>query len=190
MTKLPELIVLCGLPGAGKSTYARQYVLDHPETKVLSSDGIRKELYGDESIQGNPADVFDLMKKRAAEYLNEGIDVIYDATGMMRMHRGEIVSFVPESIPKRCVIIWASLKECIERDSHRKRTVSREIIEMLAKTFEPPCCEEGFKEISIIMPEDFDKDQYEEEYQKGVKAWRDRPRGQNVISWMEYGLKK
>ena len=52
MTKLPELIVLCGLPGAGKSTYARQYVQEHSETKIMSSDSIRKELYGDESIQG------------------------------------------------------------------------------------------------------------------------------------------
>ena len=190
MTKLPELIVLCGLPGAGKSTYARQYLLEHPETKILSSDGIRKELYGDESIQGDPAEVFNLMKKRAAEYLNDGIDVIYDATGMMRMHRGEILSFVPESIPKRCVIVWASLEECVARDKRRERKVGREIIEILAKTFEPPCCEEGFGEISVIMPEDFDQEQYEKEYRKGVKVWKDRLKGQNVISWMEYGLKK
>lgn len=190
MTKLPELIVLCGLPGAGKSTYARQYLLDHPETKILSSDGIRQELYGDESIQGDPAEVFNLMKKRAAEYLNDGIDVIYDATGMMRMHRGEILSFVPESIPKRCVIVWASLEECVARDKRRERKVGREIIEILAKTFEPPCCEEGFWEISVVMPENFDQEQYEKEYRKGVKVWKDRLKGQNVISWMEYGLKK
>ena len=189
MTKLPELIVLCGLPGAGKSTYARQYVLDHPETKVLSSDGIRKELYGDESIQGNPADVFDLMKRRAAEYLNNGIDVIYDATGMMRMHRGEIVSYVPESVPKKCVVVWASIEECIERDNHRKRKVGKDIIEMLAKTFESPCYEEGFTEISVIMPKDFDSDEYEEKYLESMKIWQDQPKGQNVISWMKYGLK-
>ena len=50
MTKLPELIVLCGLPGAGKSTYARQYVQEHSETKIMSSDSIRKELYGDDVV--------------------------------------------------------------------------------------------------------------------------------------------
>ncbi len=189
MAKLPELIVLCGLPGAGKSTYARQYVQEHPETKIMSSDSIRKELYGDESIQGKPAEVFDLMKRRAVEHLNNGIDVIYDATGMMRMHRGEIVSFVPEYVPKRCVIVWASLEECIERDSHRSRKVGKDIIEMLAKTFESPCHDEGFKEINIIMPENFDSDEYERKCLENMKAWKDQPKGHNVISWMKYGLK-
>jgi hypothetical protein len=60
---------------------------------------------------------------------------------------------------------------------------------MLAKTFESPCYEEGFTEISVIMPKDFDSDEYEEKYLESMKIWQDQPKGQNVISWMKYGLK-
>ena len=186
---MPELIVLCGLPGAGKSTYANRYVQEHPNTKIMSSDAIRKELYGDEMIQGDAGRVFRLMRTRTVEHLMNGFDVIYDATGMMRMHRGEIVSYVPESVTKKCVVVWASIEECIERDNHRKRKVGKDIIEMLAKTFESPCYEEGFTEISVIMPKDFDSDEYEEKYLESMKIWQDQPKGQNVISWMKYGLK-
>ena len=190
MTKTPELIVLCGLPGAGKSTYAKQYVKTHPNTKVLSSDGIRNELYGDESIQGDPAEVFGLMKSRAVEYLNQGSDVIYDATGMMRMHRGEILACAPAFAVKKCVILWASIEECVKRDSKRNRKVGKEIIDMLVKTFEIPTCEEGFAEIQVIVPEGFDREAYEKHYVQTEKEIQGQPKAENILNWMHYGRKE
>ena len=68
----PKLILLVGIPGAGKTTYSNEYVKSNPNIIHLSSDLIRKELYGDESIQGDPAEVFSLMQKRAVGSLNEG----------------------------------------------------------------------------------------------------------------------
>ena len=72
----PELILLVGIPGSGKTTYSKEYIERSPNTFHLSSDAIRKELYGDENIQGNPGEVFALMQKRAVEALNNGYDVI------------------------------------------------------------------------------------------------------------------
>ena len=175
MTKIPQLIVMCGLPGAGKSTYAKQYVEEHPQTKIMSSDGIRKELYGDESIQGNPAEVFALMQKRTVEHLNQGIDVIYDATGMARSNRGEILSCTPKFVYKKCVIVWASIEECIERDQRRSRHVGPEIIDMMVRRFEAPFYDEGFDEIQIIMPEGFDRDAYEAKCLQSMDVSQDNP---------------
>ena len=45
----PKCIILCGIPGSGKSTYAQSF--EELGWVHLSSDLIRKELYGDESIQ-------------------------------------------------------------------------------------------------------------------------------------------
>ena len=53
-----KLIILCGIPGSGKTTYAKKYIENNANTIHLSSDAIRKELYGDESVQGNPGEVF------------------------------------------------------------------------------------------------------------------------------------
>ena len=53
--KIPTLTLLIGLPGSGKTTYAKNYAQKYINDVVhLSSDKIRQELYGDETIQGNP----------------------------------------------------------------------------------------------------------------------------------------
>ena len=69
---MARLIMLIGLPGSGKSTYAKQYLADHIEnTMWCSSDTIRKELYGDENIQGNPKTVFEHLHNNVNMYLQQ-----------------------------------------------------------------------------------------------------------------------
>ncbi len=43
---------LIGIPGAGKSTLAQEWAQRDPNYCIVSTDGIRAELYGDEEIQG------------------------------------------------------------------------------------------------------------------------------------------
>lgn len=45
------LIVVVGIPGSGKSTFAANMEKSNANTVVHSSDGIRGELFGDEGIQ-------------------------------------------------------------------------------------------------------------------------------------------
>ena len=54
--EVPKLEILIGLPGSGKSTYCKEKRELNSNSVYLSSDKIREELYGNESIQGNPAD--------------------------------------------------------------------------------------------------------------------------------------
>ena len=76
--------MLIGLPGSGKSTVAQKIKdevisLNKVEVEIVSSDSIRKELYGNEEIQGDPQKVFTLMKQRSKQALLEDKYVIYDA---------------------------------------------------------------------------------------------------------------
>lgn len=146
----PRLILLCGIPGSGKSTYAKEYIVQNSNTVHLSSDSIRAELYGDESIQGDPAEVFSLMQKRAVEALNNGNDVLYDATNITRKDRASIISICPKFANIEAHIIWAPIEVCIERDSKRERTVGKEVVDRILKRFQAPYFDEGFDEIEII----------------------------------------
>ena len=61
---MAKLIILCGLPGSGKSFYAENYkAVDDAFCKdftvIHSSDAIRAELFGDPSFQGDNAKVFE-----------------------------------------------------------------------------------------------------------------------------------
>ena len=85
-------IMLCGLPGSGKSTFAKQIIKmaesQDKEAYVVSSDAIREELWGDERIQREPEKVFDLAHKRIMHALRADYDyVVFDATNIKRKNR-------------------------------------------------------------------------------------------------------
>lgn len=144
-------------------------------TYHLSSDAIRKELYGDENIQGNPSDVFALMQDRAIMLLNNGFDVIYDATNITRKDRASIITKRPRVAQIECHIIWAPIETCIERDSTRERTVGKEVIDRMLKRFQPVFYDEGINEIKVILPDEFNKDEYCDKLIGSMKISHDNP---------------
>ena len=149
----PKCIILCGIPGSGKSTYAQSF--EELGWVHLSSDLIRMELYGDESIQGNPNEVFSLMQKRAVDALNNGKSVIYDSTALTRKDRAGIIAACPKFAKIECKVIWAPIETCIERDAARERTVGKEVIDKMLKHFQFPFHDEGIDEINVIWPQDY-----------------------------------
>ncbi len=171
----PSLIILCGIPGSGKSTYAKNYIGRNPNAIHLSSDAIRKELYGNENTQGNPGDVFSLMQKRAIDALNNGHDVLYDATNITRKDRQGIISVCPKFARIECRIIWAPIVACIERDSRRERTVGKEVIDRMLKRFQAPYYDEGIDAIQIIPPDNFNQTSYHNKCFDDMKIPHDNP---------------
>ena len=171
----PKLILLCGLPGSGKTFYAEKIKDSYSYIVHLSSDAIRKELYGDESIQGNPSEVFSLMQNRAIEFLNNGYDVIYDATNITRKDRASIIAKCPKVAHIECHIVWAPIEICIERDASRKRTVGKEVIDRMLKRFQAPYYDEGIDEIEVILPENFNQQKYIDDSMNAMKIPHDNP---------------
>ena len=170
----PTLTLLVGAPGTGKTTYAQNYI------KVfggihLSSDTIRKELYGDESIQGDPGEVFSFMQRRAVEALNNGQSVVYDSTAMTRKDRAGIIAVCPKFAKIECHIVWAPIETCIERDAARERTVGKSVIDRMVKRFQAPYYDEGIHEIKIVLPDKFDSFAYSENVSCAMDIPHDNP---------------
>lgn len=141
----PTLHFICGLPGSGKTTYSLKMLEEHDNIVHLSSDAIRKELYGDESIQGKPHEVFELMNKRAKEYLRMGVNVIYDSTGVNSKKRIAFLQSLNKiDCVKECVIIATPYKVCLEQNSKRERKVPEEVIKNMYCSWDTPAKFEGF----------------------------------------------
>ena len=171
----PKLILLVGIPGSGKTTYAKEYTRIYDKTIHISSDSIRAELYGDESIQGDPAEVFSLMQKRAVDALKSGNSVLYDATNMTRKDRSGIVAVCPRHAQVEAHIIWAPIETCVERDANRDRIVGRVVIDKMLKRFQAPYFDEGFDDIKIIRPDDFDEYAYATKCMNDMNIPHDNP---------------
>ena len=150
----PKFIMLVGIPGAGKSTKAAELTsksIGGRGTIHLSSDAIREKLYGDESCQSDPVRVFSIMHENTLSALNDGYTVIYDATNITRKNRKEILDKIPNFVDKECIICWAPIEVCIERDRLRARTVGNAIIDRMLRRFEAPYYDEGFNKITVSI---------------------------------------
>jgi predicted kinase len=160
----PELIMLIGLPGCGKSTIAQKYYADR---KIFSSDALRKELFDDEDCQDKNDELFKELHKRIREALKQGHDVIYDACNISYKRR---MAFLQEMKKyygyATAMVIMTPYEECVARQKERNRDVPEEVIFRMYKNFFFPQKYEGWDAISAIettyrnskaLPELFDR---------------------------------
>lgn len=147
------LTLLIGLPASGKSTYAREH-LANDNTIILSSDELRKELLGDENCQDNNELVFKTLYKRAKDYLQNGKNVVIDATNInLKARRSALSHFEKMPIRREAIVFATPFEICIERDKERARTVGEAVIKKFLYRFEVPMKYEGFDIIRFVRSE-------------------------------------
>ncbi len=150
-----KFYMLVGLPGSGKSSVAMT-MIDAAEEDIkpiwISSDCIRKELFGSESVQEEPNKVFDLMRKRTLEALKSGNDVIYDACNISSKHRRAFLQNLKKvDCEKVCIVVATPYAICLKRNNMRSRVVSDKVIERMYKNWTTPAFFEGWDSMKIIF---------------------------------------
>lgn len=141
---MTTLYYMVGIPASGKSTYAQ--ILVRKEGAIwLSSDNIREELFGDESIQEDSSEVFTLMKERTIENLKNGNNVVYDATNIYsEFRKKDCEAFRPYVDRIICEFIDTGLKEALYRNAIRSRFVPEKVIARMFINLEDPTLNDGF----------------------------------------------
>lgn len=133
---LPEIRILTGLPGSGKSREAEEWVKRQPDKRVrVNYDDLRLEMFG-KGWRFNRTDE-DKMKSKAMETadtaLQLGMSVVVDNTNLSKKARQPWVDLAAKhsahlEIDEIDTDVWT----CIERDRYRKARVGRAVIERMA----------------------------------------------------------
>lgn len=119
---MKHLIVLSAIPGAGKSTFAKHYKINHVNENVfiVSSDEIRKELTGVYNNLDYDKEMWEIYFKRIniLRDSNEDCTIIADSTNILNKFRkipGNLGGFDKKTL----VVITKDLPLILERNKQR-----------------------------------------------------------------------
>ena len=112
------LVVLVGVSGSGKSTFARRHFR---ATEVLSSDACRAMVSDDENDQAATADAFDVLRYIAGKRLAAGRLTVVDATSVQPHARRSLVAIAREhDVLPVAVVLDLPERVCLDRNAARQ----------------------------------------------------------------------
>jgi predicted kinase len=146
---MPNLrfIILSGLPGSGKSTYAAQ-LAQEIEAEIVCPDTLRKEVTGSESDMSRDGYIWGSLVEERIKLivLIHGKSVIFDATQINQKSRKSITYIAKQlkNIDLECHYFEPDVKVAKFQNLKRDRKVPENIIDNFAMRWETPSLDEGF----------------------------------------------
>ena len=138
---------LIGLPGSGKSTFARKLNQQIPNSVIISTDDIRLRLFGDEEIQGDWNRVEQVVIEQVKLAFTYDQSVIYDATNVQFTWRRSFLDKV-DQFNAEWIAWWIQtpVEICKQWNLKRSRQVPDHVIDIYAEHLNetPPTVKEGF----------------------------------------------
>ncbi len=136
-----EVVLMSGLPGAGKDHWAQ---INLPDWPVVSLDALRDEL--DVSPAGKQGEVIKRARELAREYLRLGRPFVWNATNLSRLVRGECVRlFAAYKARIRMVYLDVDEATLLRQNKHRAAPVPEDVIERMLSRWEVPDCTEAHR---------------------------------------------
>lgn len=152
---MPEMIMLVGLPGTGKSTWVQsQSYFDKPDWMVLSTDNFIMSIKdGDKTYN----DLFPLYIKAAEQNLVESLDyackarmnIVWDQTNLSVASRKKKLSRIPLCYKKtaRVFPVPPNHSNWLNSEERRGKVIPDHVLASMHAVFEQPTIYEGFDEI-------------------------------------------
>ena len=148
---MAKVILLVGLPGVGKSTWAREYIKNNDNTVIVSSDNIIAKINSFRFSSESNDIVFKQVHKDIKDVLGHGFDVIYDATNLSRKKRRHFLKHIVRGVRVDCVLFHEPIETIFERNETRtERHLPKDVIEKYIRSFNIPLLSEGFHTMTYI----------------------------------------
>ncbi len=143
---MKRVIIMKGLPGSGKSTYAKNLVKENPNAyKRINRDDLRAMFDGGHFSRGNEKFVRQIRDVLITKALEAGKHVIIDDLNLSVRNENRIRQLVQEFNTKHADSVRVETKAmntpvevCIERDAKREKPVGATVIHKLNRQFFDP----------------------------------------------------
>lgn len=148
-----ELVMFCGIPTSGKSTYVKKLKkMDYwHNAVVLSTDDYIEKVAEENGKTYN--EVFKSTIDEATHHLEFSLkdaiannkDIFWDQTNLSVKTRKQKLSNIPLQYRKGAVYFEVSLEEALERNKNRAgKTIPENTLKQMHSSFVIPTIEEGF----------------------------------------------
>lgn len=160
---MTQLVLLIGLPGSGKSTWAEPQV--QQGWTWVSSDRVRQQLFGDAAIQGPWSAIGAELDNQLRAAVSVKAGTIYDATHCQRKQRRLALAHCRAAGFTSISGLWfdVPLGLCLSRNAQRDRQVPPAVIRTMARRLAgaPPQLADGFDRLwrwrhNQSMPEEME----------------------------------
>lgn len=150
---MSRLIILQGVPAAGKSTWAREFIKGKKDWVIVNRDSIR-DGRGDYWIPEQEEYISDLEEYHVTRALERGLNVIIDATNLNPKTIAKWKQVAKQfSIEPEWIEFTITYQEAIERDSKRERPVGKGVIRDFFNKYYPDMICSMSDERIIKMPQ-------------------------------------
>ena len=156
---MPELVMLCGIPCSGKSTYVEKLKkLDYwKDSVVLSTDDYIEKVAQENNTTYN--EIFEDCISEATRQLelafieakDKGKNIIWDQTNLSVKARKKKLAKLPSFYPRGVVYFDISLEEALRRNENREgKYIPKSVLKRMWHQFEIPTLEEDFDYVEKV----------------------------------------
>ena len=155
--KMPNLYMLVGLPGTGKSYWINNKFEPTGNYHIASTDYYIEHIASHFRISYNEA--FDAIKfaekmmyKDISTAITANLDIVWDQTNLTKKSRAEKLKKIPDYYNKYCVNFLLPEKEIWNHRLNNRpgKTIPWNVLNSMLTSKQDPTFDEGFKEIITI----------------------------------------
>lgn len=155
---MSQMICLAGMPGSGKTTWAREFLKKHPDFLYFSPDSYYERINGDECDRTNTFEIWMAMFRDIHIAEKNFNNVLIDSDNLTYAQRNQWIEWFPYFDEHILLFLEEDYNICFDRVSKRRRTIPEIIMREKMYKWENPLeagdCAEWDRVYQISSDED------------------------------------
>lgn len=132
-----KMFLMCGLSGAGKTTFAKEFAKENGY-KYLGIDDFYRKCYGDYDDPDDSFYVWIEFFKAIHKAELAGLDIVIDTNAPTYVKRKQFIDWFPTFDEHNLIYIYATPELCRANNASRNRVVPSDEMDRMVKEFQPP----------------------------------------------------